>query len=302
MSIMIKVDSNARIIATPEDMVGKKRKYKVAIDDKLYIIKLGGINYEIYAELIAEMLGKQVGIEMAHYNICEFNGEIGLITPVFLNAKDGDLIISVKMILDIARSLCIENNIHFDLMKNSVDNILKAISLYDKRIDIDELAKELIKRWLFYGVIMESDKNNTNLSFIKNRQSSLRISPDYDNSTMARMNENINSFINYLSQGIDIFSLTDGIKTALTIENSSSDEFLVNYRQFIDEYGLFYRDIIETLTKIDVDKAIDDVEKENQMEIPWEVKFWLRKAITARKKDMIETFNNLLKKSSTLKL
>ena len=102
---MIKIDPNVNIVAVPTEMVGKKLKYKIEIDGELYIIKQNAMNYEIYAELIAEKLGKQVGIEMAHYNICEFNNKIGLITPVFLNKENEELIISVKALLEHAKDL-----------------------------------------------------------------------------------------------------------------------------------------------------------------------------------------------------
>lgn len=291
---MIKIDPNVNVVAVPTEMVGKKLKYKIEIDGKLYIIKQNAMNYEIYAELIAEKLGKQVGIEMAHYNICEFNNKIGLITPVFLNKENEELIISVKALLEHAKDLCTENNIKFDLRENTVENILKAASLFDKRVNIKKLADELVRRWIFYGMIMESDKNNTNLSFIKDKQASIRISPDYDNSTMARLNENIDELLNDLRRGTDIFSITDRTKTALKIKSNPSDEFMTNYRSFIEEFGIYYERIIEEFISLDVDRAIAEVEIENDIEIPYNVKFWLRKAINTRKDDMFNILNNKL--------
>ena len=299
---MIKIDPNVNIVAVPTEMVGKKLKYKIEIDGELYIIKQNAMNYEIYAELIAEKLGKQVGIEMAHYNICEFNNKIGLITPVFLNKENEELIISVKALLEHAKDLCIENNIKFDLRENTVENILKAASLFDKRVNIKKLADELVRRWIFYGMIMESDKNDTNLSFIKDKQTSIRISPDYDNSTMARLNENIDELLNDLRRGTDIFSITDRTKTALKIKSNPSDEFMTNYRSFIEEFGIYYGRIIEEFISLDVDRAIAEVEIENDIEIPHNVKFWLRKAINTRKDDMFNILNTKLENEISKKI
>lgn len=299
---MIKIDSNVKVIATPKEMVGKKQKYKILMNDQLYIIKQGAINYEIYAELIAEKLGKQVGIDMAHYEVCEYNDTIGLITPVFLNDENEELVMSVKILLEASQNICYENNIKYNLKGNTIENIVKAAALFDNRINIKELINELVKRWIFYGMIMESDKNETNLSFIKNKEAMLRLSPDYDNSTMARMNENINDLINVLGRGKDIFSLTDNIKTALKLDESQSDEFIVNYREFVNEYGDFYKNIIESFKPLSIDDAIEEVEKENNIEVPWEVKFWLRKSIEARKNDMFNILNAKLSKENIKKI
>lgn len=294
------VDPNVKIIAIPNEMMGRKRKYKVLIDNKLYIMKFNAINYEIFAELIAERLGKQLGIEMAHYEICEYKGQIGLLTPVFLDTKNGELIMSVKSLLETGQNICFENNIKFDLKENTIENIMRAVSLYDKKLDLNEIMNELTKRWLFYGLIMESDKNNTNLSFIKDQNSKIRISPDYDNSTMARMNEDINDFINNLRCGADVYSLIDKVKTALKIDISSSDEFLENYKLFLDDYAYYYKDLIESFNNISIDNAIEEVEKDNEVEVPWEVKYWLNKTITARKEDMINLLNEKLNNKKSL--
>ncbi|MBR4619189.1 MAG: hypothetical protein IKO49_07785 [Bacilli bacterium] len=46
------------------------------------IFKYGAINYEIYAELIAEEIGCQMGIDMAHYNVAKYDGIIGVLTQM----------------------------------------------------------------------------------------------------------------------------------------------------------------------------------------------------------------------------
>lgn len=295
---MKKIDPNVKIVAIPNEMMGRKYKYKVLIDNKLYIMKFNGINYEIFAELIAERIGKQLGIEMAHYDICEYKGHTGLITPVFLDTQNGELIMSVKALLETGQDICFENNIKFDLKENTIENIIRAVSLYDKRVDLTSVMKELTKRWLFYGLIMESDKNNTNISFIKDQNSNLKLSPDYDNSTMARMNEDINTFIDNLKHGADIYSLIDKIKTALKIDISPNDEFLVNYKLFLDDYAGYYKDVIESFENISIDDAIAEVEQDNEIEVPWEIKYWLNKTITARKNDMLSLLHQKLDKDN----
>ena len=54
------------------------KKFKDIKDGKIYIYKYGAINNEIYAELIAEQLGLQIGINMAHYELASYKDTIGV--------------------------------------------------------------------------------------------------------------------------------------------------------------------------------------------------------------------------------
>ena len=87
---MKKIDESYTIL--DGQLRGRKPKFKVVKDGQVYIFKYGAINNEIYAELIAEQLGLQVGINMAHYELASYGNTIGLLTPSFL--KPGQLIIS----------------------------------------------------------------------------------------------------------------------------------------------------------------------------------------------------------------
>ena len=54
--------------------------------------------------------------------------------------------------------------------------------------------------------------------------------------------------------------------------------------------------IMEGIEKIDVDNAIDDVEKEIDNSVPYSVRYWLRKSIMNRKQDLINIYHKSVKK------
>lgn len=288
---MLHIDDNVHILAYPEEMMGRKEKYKVLINGRVYILKFGGTYYELYAEPIAEEIGLQLGIEMAHYELCQYKGKNGLITPSFLDHDGDELIISSRSLSEASQRICEENNIKDSLKENAIENIVQAAYLFDKRINKKEVFMELVKRWIFYGLIMESDKNNTNISFITNNNKPLRISPDYDNSTMSRMNEDVEKFIDGLKYGNDIYSLTDGIKLALKLYESDPDQFLPAYMDFVKKNMDTTKDIVERFRSISVDDAIESVELLNDIEIPWKIKYWLNKSINSRRDDILRIFD-----------
>jgi len=112
------------------------------------IFKYGAINYEIYAELIAEEIGCQMGIDMAHYNVAKYDGIIGVLTPNFLNDKD-ELIISSYSLNDSVQKICDENSINLDLRGNTISNIVQAACTYDNRVD--RTYEKMGILWPYYG-------------------------------------------------------------------------------------------------------------------------------------------------------
>ena len=215
---MINIDDSYEIL--DEKYRGRKPKIGLKKDGKKYIFKYGVVNYESYAELIAEQLGIQAGIEMAHYEAAVMPGRLGVITTNFL--KSEDLIMTSDKLREYIQILFNENNINYDVKDSSILNIIEAAWTYDGNINVEILSNELMKRWAFYGLILESDKNSTNISFIKTPEG-LKLSPDYDNSSMCQLNKNINNMIPMLYRGYDIYSFTDGVNNQLHLSKKTEN-------------------------------------------------------------------------------
>lgn len=204
---MIIIDESYTILN--DTLRGRKPKFKLDKDGKKYIYKYGSVNNEIWAELIAEQLGKQAGIKMAHYEIARYKNTTGVITDYFL--KPLELIISSDKLKEATQAIFDENSIDIDLKDNTITNIVQAATIYDHTVNAEELALELMKRWVFYGLIMETDKNETNIAFIKG-EGGISLSPDFDNSSMAGLNDNIQSSIDSIRRGCSIYNYTDNFR------------------------------------------------------------------------------------------
>ncbi|MBQ3510961.1 MAG: HipA domain-containing protein [Bacilli bacterium] len=290
---MITIDNSYTIL--PDKLRGRKPKFKLKKDGKTYIYKYGSLNNEIWAELIAEQLGKQADIEMAHYEVAEYKGTIGVLTDYFLDSTE--LIISSDNLKANIQNIYDENNININLKENTISNLVLAASMYDDRVDPKQLMLELMQRWCFYGLIMESDKNETNIGFIKGLKP-LRLTPDYDNSSMAALDNNIQNFISSLMQGQNFYGITDGFKSNLKINKDDTEDFFIDFANFCQKYPSQAKYCITKLNNINVDEAFEKVEKINQVSIPWEVQFWVSKTITSRLEDM----NNIYKQNHAKQL
>jgi hypothetical protein len=279
---MIIIDDSYKLL--DEQLKGRKPKLSLEKNGQKFIFKYGAINYEIWSELIAEEIGKQIGIEMAHYEVAVCNGIYGVITPNFLGKNE--LIISSNNLKQIINSMFDENNIKEYLAGNSIDYIVNSAYVFDKKIDVQEMTNELLLRWAFIMLIMESDKNETNISFIKGNKG-IRLSPDYDNSSMARLNENINNLLDEMKKGdFDIHKFTDEIKNTFGLTDESTGLFWNDFTIFARDCPEICASCLEKFENIDIDKAIENVEKNNDVTVPWEVKYWLPKMINTRFQDM----------------
>ena len=208
---------------------GRKKKTWLIMNGKKFLFKSGGSNYEVYAELISCELAKQCGFSTAFYDIAIMNGETGVLTPSFLNR--GDIIISGDQYLNNARSVAFQNNFNMDFRKNSIDNVLSAVSILESGYDdiAEVILFRLLQLWCFDLAIMESDRNNTNWSLIKNINGYVTLAPIYDCSTMCMLNNDISSFKSCLRNESQIFSIINSIQYSLKLRTESLDNLFYDF-------------------------------------------------------------------------
>lgn len=293
---MIIIDDTYSI--SRDSLRGRKPKFKLKKEKAEYIFKYGAINYEIWSELIAEQLGLQIGIDMAHYQLACYNGTYGVLTPSFV--KSGELIISSDNLKKAIQFIFDENHLLSDLRDNSVVNLVQAAYAYDNRINSQELSFELMKRWCFYGLILESDKNATNIAFIKSVDCPLHLTPDYDNSSIASLNNDISHYMEAMHYGADIHCYTDLIQNDLKLTMNDTGKFLYDFRLFALKYPYQCEKIMTSFARINIDKAIGIVEEINQVSVPWNVSYWVNKVIIDRLQEMQLIWNKVRKEHKTL--
>ena len=284
------------------------RKEKIWLKDESdneYLFKYGASNYEIWAEMIAEDIGKQCGIEMAHYEPARYKHNIGVVTPNFV--ENNMLLISAERLRKNQIKIMTEGNKPIDLLKGINLDVIMFTLIFNSNLSADtynDILYELQKRWCFWQLIMESDKNLTNISFISNG-CNYKLSPDYDNSTMARLNENITNFLNIIKSDMDIYKLIDDVEQSLALDIKNDNKFYSSFTKFCEMYPENAQTIMQQFKNIDLDIVFKTREANlsnnttgTKVEIPWEVKYWLTKVINIRYHDMQAILKSVLAKNS----
>ncbi len=302
----MKRDNEGRIILDNfkkiDDYVeGRKRKQWLISTEEgnetKYLFKYDSINYELYSELIASELAKQIGLEAANYDLATLNGINGLLTQSFL--RQGDILVSGREVLADGAKIAKVNNLGTTIGLNSLDSIVTSLSLRYNFTNINEIITDLLKMWCLDLLILESDRNETNWSIISNPHG-IRLAPIYDSSNMCFLNNDISSYINSFRSYDAISSLIDSTKFNMAYRSELANESsLVQFSMLCQENMPFVESVIPLFEQINVDKAIEAIEKrhnENKegdkpFEIPPIVSIWVSKIIEFRKKDLLGIYN-----------
>lgn len=266
----------------PRDTVGRKQKIWLRDGNDEFLFKTGSSNYEIYAEMIFSEIAMQCNMASAHYDIAIYNGYVGVVTPSFL--REGDIIVSGEDLCMCAKILSPEFK-----FTNSIDNIYDMMKILTNRdYDIENLRIELLKTWLFDGLICESDRNYSNWSIIVNGDK-IRVAPIYDSSTMCMLNNNIYTIINSVKNEHEIDLLINSIKFQLRRKQTDKDnDFLNSFSELCYEEPELVEQFINCLDNVDCMKAIKNIEDrinlkdEAKFRIPWECGFWINKVLSMR--------------------
>lgn len=264
---------------------GRKEKKWIEIAGKTYLFKTGSINYETLAELISSEIIKQCGYEAAEYDVAYVGGQFGLLSPNFL--KEGETIISGDNLLEFYRKVLLENDKPIGNL-NSIQSIIGALKYFsNNKIKEDEIFEKLAFLWCFDNLFLESDRNPTNWSIIENGiNGEYRFAPIYDSSTICRFNNNIKDIVDRLRFSGDVNYLFKDINPQLKFyENEENNHFFETFKKFVSTYPKTAEKIMKALNKINIEKAIKDIEEKlntnsnKEVRIPWEAQYIIDKVV-----------------------
>lgn len=274
---------------------GRKPKLWLTDGENLFLFKMGAMNYENYAELIASEIAKQCGIETALYDLATYKGVIGVVTPNFL--KKNDVIISGEEILNDGAKIAQRNNLNIKI-ENTLESIVTSLNLRYAFTNIDEFINSLICMWCFDLLISESDRNRNNWSIISN-SSGIKLAPIYDCSTMAFLNNDISSYMTGAHSYSTLLNLLDSLKLGLHYRSDLKNSTILSEFAILCQENIEYVErIMRKIMEVDVRKAIISIEERHninkqgteEFKIPNIVSFWVEKLVELRKKDMINIF------------
>ncbi len=257
--------------------------------------------YSQYSELICCELAKQAGIEPAQYDFAEHKGEIGVITKDI--RKNGEEMISINELIGHGPTNPeYVDKVDIIFVFNKLEEKLR-LDGYDEN-DIDLCMLQLRKQLLYDIYVMETDRHTENVSCIiskdaKTGKPDIRIAAMYDTEDALVLYDD-DEMINGISDSMvmtanitdmqepkmcvipekedkeqNAIGLTLLEQLQLQVGESyatESEEIWKTTLDFLIEDRRAYAYLEETLSCMDIKKAIEEVEQTKKCNIPDAVK------------------------------
>jgi len=247
---------------------GKKAIFKTYDSDYMRRIK----NVRMFNELLCQKLCEQAGIECAKYEYASLNNRTGLISYNFCNEDE---------------EVCSLNYLHENIkdkeddsfIVTNISDCLKTLKIYESKgysFDKQGVVKDLYKLIVFDTLTMQTDRNRTNINFIKNNQTKeLRVAPVFDNEyafcgemidRMLTSIENKNEYFEDFTYS-ELPSMYSIYARSFELDNKNylktnffeKINLITSYANKNEELSKELNNIME---KLDIDKAIKDLKKQ----------------------------------------
>lgn len=244
-------------------------------------------NFCSYAELIFEELAKQVDFHCAHYDLIEYKGKKGVLSrDVRTNAKEefytlADIIGNPNQ--DLGSSSVPTD---FEDVIQKLKELLKSDELYKE--DVLDLSKDFAKMLILDIYCMSTDRHIENCGVIvepgNDGKKHIRLAPVFDNECSLMLDIPIYELEELSKSDLRLNSRQDVQEPliALSAENSYDDmSSWQNMIEFLSEKDEFFDFATLCSEKLDIEKAIEEVENRIGTKIPS-----LAKDIATRSFDM----------------
>ncbi len=244
-------------------------------------------------EFICKELCSQLGIPSPNLDPATYDGMTGLLT--YNVVSDNQKLWNANMFFDKART---------DTYNNDLINYSSAIDLINKNgkgyyVNKDKMMKELYKMCVFDSLTMQTDRHISNIFFLENKLThELTLAPLLDNEFaffsiglskkvfFENKEYNIDDILHFYGQTYNKLRVVEKYRT------SDEDETLKNLATIAKLDGEYKAILNDMLVKIDIHKAIQNVENLG-FSIPDDYKEFMTFIVESVKHKIVEEYNNL---------
>ena len=293
-----------------------KRWFKINDGKAMFKSNAEEALYAHYSELICTELARQAGVETAEYDIAKCNGKIGIITKNM--CKPGEEMLTInELIGDGPTYEEYPDNTDIYFVFDALETKL-MLDGYGQEV-VDACMLQLRKQLLFDLYIMETDRHTENISFIVGKHAvtgkpHIRMAPMYDTESALLLYDDADHMKNVWTNRAVTHSITNlqepkicvipegdgapeqsGLDKGLfeflraqvgTAYDAPSEEMWKATLDFLVEDERAYEFSANVLNVLDINKAIENVERNKKCTIPEEVKQMARACFAVRQTEI----------------
>lgn len=256
-------------------------KGECSIDDKR--------NAGIYAELIVEELANQVGLQSAYYDLIKIQGEYGVLSKSILQSSSDDLHTLQSLIGNTTFNEEYPELSDYIEVEDKLYEALKE-ELIEKN-NIKEIIKDFRKQTAFFLMICSVDKYAENISLIsyinpQTKQKKERLAPIYDSECSLMLDIDLETLQKIEQNGLGLQRSVNMLDPKIAVLEGDYSSPWRNTLDTLCEDDEIYDFITDCYDKLDINKAIESVQKKIKAPVPELVKSIATYVFKFRKKEM----------------
>lgn len=246
-------------------------------------------NGMIFAELIVEELAKQAGLPAAYYDLVKIKGQYGVLSKNMLQ-KDKDELFSLQSLIG--------DTIFYDEYPEISSYIESEEKLYqslkEEKIEIDNIKniiKDFRKQTAFFIMLCSVDKHPENVSFItyinpETKKKEERLAPVYDSEYSLMLDMDLESLEKLTRHGLGLKRNVDMLDPKIVVLDGDYQSLWRNTLDTLCDDDEVYDFILDCYEELNIDKAIESVEKKIKAPLPEVVKLTAKYVFQFRKKEI----------------
>lgn len=266
-------------------------------------------NYSVYAELIIEEIANQLGIETAHYDLVKMKDETGkeiygVLSESIIDFDKEELITLHDLIgdepeyedEDIMEAIEYEETTRYTFTIDGLRKYLTKTGHSEEQIE--QIISDYKKRLIFYLSVLDTDKHPENIAFVKQKteENMTRLSANYDSESSLLLERDLEMIEVYLN---DEYELKEEVNVAfprigihISEDNSGLDSMWKDTLEILCEDDEIYDYYIEDIkNKVNIDIALENVEKRIKTSLPENVKKLAKKTYQIRNQAIQKLLN-----------
>lgn len=249
----------------------------------------GKRNAKIYSELIVEELAKQAGLKAAYYDLVKIKGEYGVLTKNILTHNNDDLITLQSLIGDT------EFNEEYPEISNYLeveDKLYRSLKLEGLEIDnIKKIIKDFRKQSAFFIMICSIDMHPENISLItyinpETNQKKQKLAPIYDTEYSLMLDIDLDILERIQKNGLGLQRNVNMQDPKIAVLEGEYSSLWKNTLDTLLEDDEVYDFVMDCYNKLNIHKAIQNVERKIKAPLPQVVKNIVTYVYGFRKKEI----------------
>lgn len=313
-------------------------KHWIMIDDVKYLFKTNykypdEITYTNFGEVLYSNLSRRLHFPCvtSYFATTNYYGEDcnGVLVKSFFKdeSKEDSMSYGDMVYMARTRSNQFYYRSNFDNVESCID-VVKYIAKYlDKKVDLKQMRQDLVKMAIVDCFLGQSDRHQTNIEFIFDRENNMRLAPTFDNGfclsfahTEWQLSELLarDEMSRYLAKENNAIKEKHGRSATSTggvmgncnmfviskpkgfMENMDNSFIVDILKEASKDKEI--RDLVENLITLDIDKELDVLNMQNDTKLPHIYQELASRIYKNRRKEFVRVYEKNKKKFAKLNL